>query len=177
MGNDYLKVVVSLENTRRSDCCHKDVLLCNISVLSISRLTEFTIILCQNVKLQLSDSELNIVQGIRTTEVEETKAFSSWQLIVLSSHRHIYADKVAPERPWLPQPPQKGTENNSYWHSQHFLCASTSAVQDEWKLVQAQDDVSAQDIKKVVEDYWNVVLQLKSVEGINHYQSLQLVTL
>jgi len=37
-------------------------------------------------------------------------------------------------------------------------------MQDEWKLFQADDDISAQDTKEVVEDYWNVVLQLKSVE-------------
>jgi len=52
-----------------------------------------------------------------------------------------------------------------------------SSLQDNWKLFQVGDHVSAQDTKEVVEDYWNVVLQLKGIEGINNYPSLQFVTL
>jgi len=52
-----------------------------------------------------------------------------------------------------------------------------SSVQDKWKLFQADDDVSVQDTKEAVKDYWDVVLHLKSVEEINRYPSLQLVTL
>ena len=42
-------------------------------------------------------------------------------------------------------------------------------------VFQADKDVSAQDTEQDVEDYWKIVLQLKSVEGISCNPSLQVV--
>jgi len=79
-----------------------------------------------HVKLQISDSKLNIVQGTRTTKVGETRVSSSWHLIVLSSHSHTYADKVPLNNTLLRDlsclsPPKKGRENNGYCYLEHFL--------------------------------------------------------
>ena len=92
-----------------------------------------TIIPCQDVKLQLSESELNIVQSTRTTELGEIKVCHSWHSIALLSHSHTYTDKVLPKqhtlaRSWLPQTHKKGMENNSSCKFQPQLDASS--VQD-----------------------------------------------
>jgi len=73
---------------------------------------DLSIIPHQDVKLQLSDRELNIVQDTRITEVGETKVYPSWHSIVLSGHSHTYADKVSPKQhTWdtlIAPNPQKG---------------------------------------------------------------------
>jgi len=91
--------------------------------------------------------------------------------IVLPSHSHTYANSLNTTKR------ERKTTVTAMWNFLHKLQPQldASSVQDKWKLFQADADVSTQDIKKVVEDYWNVVLQLKSVEGINCYPFLQLV--
>jgi len=68
---------------------------------------------------------------------------------------------------------QKASKSHTDWSTEGF----EKGHFDEWILFQADDDVSVQDTTDVVEDYWNIVLQLNSVEGINRYPSIQLVTL
>jgi len=86
------------------------------------------------------------------------------------------------ERPWLPQPHKKRERRITVTAIRNISCKlqpqlDASSVQDKWKLPQADDHISTQDTKQVVEGYWNVVLQLNSAEGIKPYPSLQLVTL
>ena len=44
-----------------------------------------------------------------------------------------------------------------------------SSVLDEWKLLQADKEL---DTNQRVDRYWNVVFQLKSIDGNTRYQSL-----
>ena len=51
----------------------------------------------------------------------------------------------------------------------------TSVVVDEWKLYQTDDDVDSLHGIKDVEEYWNAVFQLPSIDGKSCFQSLPLV--
>ena len=46
---------------------------------------------------------------------------------------------------------------------------------DEWKLLQADQEVSERDSTQRIEHYWNAVFLLKSIDGSSRYQSLPLV--
>ena len=46
---------------------------------------------------------------------------------------------------------------------------------DEWKLLQADQEVSELDTNQQVDHYWNAVFLLKSIDGNSRYQCLPLV--
>ena len=53
-----------------------------------------------------------------------------------------------------------------------FRCSS---VVDEWKLLQADQDVSHLDTDQRIDRFWNAVFLLKSIDGNSRYQSLPIV--
>ena len=46
---------------------------------------------------------------------------------------------------------------------------------DEWKLLQADQEVSELDTNQQIDDYWNAVFLLKPINGSSRYQCLPLV--
>ena len=50
-----------------------------------------------------------------------------------------------------------------------------SSVLNEWKLLQADEEISELDTNQRVDHYWNAVFLLKSIDGKSRYQCLPLV--
>lgn len=136
---------------------------------------------CQDVKLQLADSELVIGDKTRKalTVLKPDKQKAA-QYHTCHSRGHPSTTNFWENLDALILH-QKGPEIYSQVHPESFYrkpqpqLDDSSVLPDEWKLFQVDREVSELDTSQWIEHYWNAVFLLKLVDGNSRYQSLPLV--
>ena len=150
--------------------------------------SELAEIPCNDVKVQLSDSELNIGDDTRKAL---GKLKTEKQKLVFLGIRSYYAAIASHMQTKLPLSntllrdlgclnPTKRTKQSTVVSIQNLSRKlqpqiDASILQDEWKVYQTDTDVDALQEIKDIEEYWNAVFQLLSINGKSRFQSLPLV--
>ena len=143
---------------------------------------------CEDVKLQLTDNELVI--GDQTRKALACLNPAKQKLAILGI-RAFYVATVSHLQSWLPLGNKLSRDLGCLnplkrdWKSTDASIQNlskklqpqldVSSVLDEWKLLQADQEVSELDTNQRVDHYWNAVFLLKSIDGNSRYQSLPLV--
>ena len=149
---------------------------------------ELSDIPCNDVKLQLSDSELII--GDETCRALG-KLKSEKQKSALLGIRSFFAAVVSHMQSKLPLDntllrnlgclnPTKRDKRTTLISIKNVSSMiqpqlDSSIVQDEWKMYQADVDIDIMQGSKDIEEYWNGIFRLQSMEGKSRYQVLPLV--
>ena len=149
---------------------------------------ELSDIPCNDVKLQLSDSELIIGDETRRAL---GKLKSEKQKSALLGIRSFFAAVVSHMQSELPLDntllrnlgclnPTKRDKRTTLISIKNVSSMiqpqlDSSIVQDEWKMYQADVDIDIMQGSKDIEEYWNGIFRLQSMEGKSRYQVLPLV--
>ena len=133
---------------------------------------------CEDVKLQLTDNELVIGDQTRKALACLNPAKQKLATVSHLQSRLPLGNKLLRDLGCLnPLKRDRKSTDASIQNLSKKLQPQldVSSVLDEWKLLQADQEVSELDTNQRVDHYWNAVFLLKSIDGNSRYQSLPLV--